>query len=127
MSYLKLKYKKPKIERDKLVGVMLPLQRISYLNLYSLSKGYSKNYLLREMIEEWITKQSAVDSEESLIICFTKQLNHKWQIERLAFTKSKQADEFLNFKEAIKKELSGKLSIDCIEQIIKNLSHDTNK
>jgi len=102
----------------KLVGVSLPLQVHSQLTLYTLAKGIAKSTLFKTLIDDWLSDQKTLESEEELIQQLVIRINNEWQAEKTVHPRS----SFNEFKAKLIQELEVKgLEGKQIHTVIKGI------
>ena len=101
---------------NRYIGVFVPSQDNNYLILYALAKGLTKSEVIRQLIEEGITKKKECGlSVEVITNEIISQIQLQWKTDK-ALDPKKNFDEF---KEDVLRELINKgIPMEIIEQIL---------
>jgi len=76
--------KEKKNPDHKLVGTYFPLRVYTYLTMFTLAKGVTRTYVLKEIINKWIEDQLESNSEKALIQEIIKRSWQRWVIQKVS-------------------------------------------
>lgn len=124
MSILNRKRKRHTKEDSglQLVGLLLPDQLASYLNIHCLAKGVSKTLVIRELIENWADEQLSQKSKDDLIKEVAHRAYESWKYPKTTIKR----ENFNTFLKRVRIELKIKKLDSYVDEII-NLISDEKK
>lgn len=112
---------KQRVQDSKFVGAHLPSQLYSYLSLYTLATGESKNQIIVDVLENWKLDGDVDEDKEMKLI---------EECAQIAFSdfKNKKKANFQWFLNEVEYELTKKgITKEVISVIIEKIKNEKNK
>jgi predicted DNA-binding protein len=112
--------KEKKNPDHKLVGTYFPLRVYTYLTMFTLAKGVTRTYVLKEIINKWIEDQLESNSEKALIQEIIKRSWQRWVIQKVS---GRIRMPFIKFMSILSRELKrNHLPENIVNQIIEGVN-----